>query len=291
MKQRTWWIVLILFFAWTSYVAWSTSSFQDCIANEEKAEATAHTKNNPPEVILPLIAYARIDTLCAVRLAYDFRDALNTIATLFIALFTLTLWRSTDRLWKEASASGETALLTAKAAQKAADVAERSLTELERPYVYGAVTDPGLDASGVILKRSVFKLCIYNFGRTPANLTRLEYVLSSALHGSISSSIDPNVVGGRELPVGTIAANNDPFFETTNMFPMFIEQSDDIMAHKQSVWVVGFVRYADIFGDHYITGFTHVFDPLGRSFVRRGGEKYNYTRKEEPSKIPSPSVD
>lgn len=164
--------------------------------------------------------------------------------------------------------------------------------EMERPYVYAAVSKSGLtivpsrNRQGSELERSTLELCIYNIGRTPANLTRLEHALSTAQHGGIATAIDPAVVGGRELPVGTIAVNGDPFFESTNMRLEFFNEEIDIVESKQSVWVVGFVRYADIFGGHHINGFALVFDPVGGRFVRRGGEKYNYARDEDPSSIP-----
>jgi hypothetical protein len=176
--------------------------------------------------------------------------------------------------------------IAAKAAEKAANIAERSLTDLERPIVYGVVSEPGLAIVG-ILSCSDLQLCILNCGRTPANLTRIEHKISIAPHGEIAPTIDPNVVIGRELPVGTFAANGDPFFETENMRLRFVNEAQSIIENTQSVWIVGFVRYEDIFGGHYITGFTHVFDPISGRFVRRGDERYNYARKENPDDIPS----
>jgi hypothetical protein len=171
-----------------------------------------------------------------------------------------------------------------------ADIMQAGL-DMERPHVYGAVSKPGLKVIlGTGLERSALELCIYNFGRTPALLTRLEYTISMAQHGGIAPAIDPNIVGGRELPVGTVAVSRDPYFESTNLRIEFFDVEDAIVESKQSVWIVGFVRYADIFGNHYISGFGLVFDPIGGRFVRRGDEKYNYARKEETSSIPSKSA-
>lgn len=46
----------------------------------------------------------------------------TAIATFAIAIFTFTLWLSTDRLWKSAIRS--------------TNIAERTLTDLERPYIF-----------------------------------------------------------------------------------------------------------------------------------------------------------
>ena len=181
------------------------------------------------------------------------------------------------------------------AAVKSANVAERALTELERPFVYGGVSEPGLRVvpsshkRGSELGRGVLELSIYNFGRTPAILTRIEYAICPAPHGDICPAMAPSVVGGRELPVGTVCVSGDPFVEGQNLRWEFFDEEDDVIASKQSVWITGFVRYDDIFGAHYITGFTQVFDTVSNRFVRRGGQHYNYTRKEETAEIPPAS--
>jgi hypothetical protein len=164
---------------------------------------------------------------------------------------------------------------------------------LERPYVYGLVSTPGLAIEPrpgrPQLRGSTLELSIYNYGKTPANLTRIEHRISVAQTGGIAPPIDPSVVGGRELPVGTIAVSEKPYIESENLMLCFLEESSDIVELKKSVWIVGFVRYSDIFGDHYITGFTLVFDPIGRRFTQRGSEQYNYARKEDPKTIPPKS--
>jgi hypothetical protein len=183
----------------------------------------------------------------------------------------------------------------AAATQRTADVAERALTDLERPFVYAEVTQPGLafDPSahqlGSELRRSTLELSLLNFGRTPANLTRLEYQITTAPLGDIASSIDPRRVGGRELPIGTLSADQHPFTEATNLRLWFFEEEQDIVEGRRSVWLVGFVRYDDVFDNHHVTGFAKVFDRIGGRFVTRGGEKYNYARAERAEEIPRPS--
>jgi hypothetical protein len=166
--------------------------------------------------------------------------------------------------------------------------------DMERPYVYGSVSKPGLTVapSGTqnVLTRGTLELCIYNIGKTPANLTRLDYSISIAPHGGIAPAIDPAAVGGRELPIGTISVTGDPFFETEKLSLQFVSEESDIVNFKKTVWIVGFVRYADIFNRHHISGFALAFDPLAGRFVRRGGQKYNYARDENPSNVPAKSA-
>lgn len=166
--------------------------------------------------------------------------------------------------------------------------------DMDRPYVYCSVSKPGLQIapSGTqqVLTRGVLELSIYNIGKTPANLTRLDYNISTAPHGSIAPVIDPAVVGGRELPVGAIAITGDAFFESEKLNLQFIGEDSDILSFKKTIWIVGFVRYSDIFGHHHISGFALAFDALSGRFVRRGGEKYNYARDEDPKAIPIKSA-
>lgn len=56
------------------------------------------------------------------------------------------------------------------------------------------------------------------------------------------------------------------------------------------MWLVGFVRYHDIWDDHYITGFAKVFDQVEKKFIVRVDEKYNYTRRDTLIEIPTSSA-
>jgi hypothetical protein len=208
-------------------------------------------------------------------------ESVSAAATIIIALFTAVLGVSTVFLWF--------------ATRRSARIAERALTELERPFVYGGVREPGFKIvsssyqQGSELERGELELCIYNFGRTLARLTRIEYEISAAPHGGIAKAIDPKIVGGRELPVGTVCATGDPYCETTKLRLCFFDEANDIATGKKSVWIVGFVRYVDIFDTHHISGFTQVFDGIGGRFVRRGDQQYNYAYTEKFAEIPPPS--
>jgi hypothetical protein len=196
--------------------------------------------------------------------------------TAVLAVFTAVLAFSTIALWW--------------VTRTMADTSKRALLDLERPIVYGGVSDPGLklDASG--LKRAHLELSIYNHGRTIARLRRIEWNVRLAPKGSIAPPIDPAKLGGRELPAGTVCVSGDPFGESENLFAKWnLDDVGKIASGELSVWVVGFVRYDDIFDRHHISGFTQVFDPIGERFVRRGGDLYNYERTEHSRDIPSPS--
>jgi hypothetical protein len=203
-------------------------------------------------------------------------DDPNAFFALWVAVFTAVLAISTIGLWIATGLSVR--------------VARRALEELERPFITAVVTDAGFrNVFGTGLDRGRFELTLRNVGRTPATLTRIEYNLVLARHGGIADPVNPSAIGGRELPVGTITAPDHPYSEGTNLRLAFLEDEDDIVEGRQSVWLIGFARCTDIFSAHYIIGFTQVFDFQISRFVSRGDQRYNYARRERPKKIPKPS--
>ena len=206
----------------------------------------------------------------------DHRSFLERVWTDPVAAFTAVLAVSTIGLWAVTAAMANTS--------------KRALLDLERPIVYGSVGDPGMKVEGGKLERHHLHISIYNHGRTMARLRRIEWAVTVAPNGSIADPINPKTLGGRELPAGTVCVSGDPYGESENLFAKFsLEEAAAIAALKESVWVVGFVRYDDIFGRHHISGFAQVFDAIGERFVRRGSEAYNYERSERIKDIPPPS--
>jgi hypothetical protein len=67
----------------------TSSSFQDCIKNQTEAKSE-HAKPS-----LAITDNAAIRMRCACHVAYEYRDFVTAAATVFIALFTFTLWWST----------------------------------------------------------------------------------------------------------------------------------------------------------------------------------------------------
>src|SRR5690349_7937732 len=89
-------LAFVLTVSWLSFVLWSTPSFQDCLDEQ------IHVDRSLTEEHVRRIALARLDTVCAVRSLEETGEAITAIGTVLIALFTLTLWLSTKRLWQEA---------------------------------------------------------------------------------------------------------------------------------------------------------------------------------------------
>lgn len=202
-------------------------------------------------------------------------------AAAWTAIFTGFLTVSTVALWL--------------ATHRAAVIAQSALTDLERPFIYAEVSQfdysethrSGTDFSVTL---GTAELSLLNCGRTAAILKRLEWRVRTARRGGIPDPIDPRVVGGRELPAGIVSYNGAPFSETENLLLRFSEETKKALAlGHETVWIIGFVRYESIFGLNYICGFSLARDRLTNNFVLRGGNRYNYSRSENPETIPPPS--
>ncbi len=208
--------------------------------------------------------------------------------TLWLAILTGALVAVTGSQMYFLTRADNTARMAAKAAERAAD----ALPLAERAFVYAVITKPGFRALHSFnqapgLAYSEFTISFPNYGRTPAIITRLEYVFSIAASGSIADPIDPSVIGGREIPPGIISIKGAPYEESPNLFNYFGVDKPEI--RKSSGWIVGFIRYDDVFGQHHITGFTQVYDAIGERWVSRGDARYNYARTEKEGDIPFPS--
>jgi hypothetical protein len=59
-----------------------------------------------------------------------------------------------------------------------------------------------------------------------------------------------------------------------------IVKLSEVNAWKKCRFVFyGYVKYVDVLGTHYVSGFCHLYDGLRNRFVRIGDDRYNYTKK------------
>jgi hypothetical protein len=92
-------IVLLAIVCLAILVVWSSSSFHDCVERQQAAYSQ-ETKEKVPPLLLARGSQAAICIRCAGHVIYEYRDAATAVATILIAIFTFTLWRSTDKLWE-----------------------------------------------------------------------------------------------------------------------------------------------------------------------------------------------
>lgn len=199
-------------------------------------------------------------------------------SAVWTAIFTGLLTVSTIGLWSVTR-------VAANAARDAAKIAERSLTDLERAYLFfGEVTDPGFaparDGNSLEI-RTGRKYFIINHGKTPAILTevlerdvRLDWSPNFALPVPIDSSKER----GQTLPNG-IGVGAGLKHEFVYEFPVM--SYIGVIHRSQELFFMGYVRYTDIFKRRHRTGFCLHYDISSESFRAVGGDDYNYTTDED----------
>jgi hypothetical protein len=266
--------VLALLLAAPTLNAAKTPTEASTAKRADTAATQAHAAQPPgSSKSLPLYVVPECERGCGY--SDDHQSFLRKIWTDPVAAFTAILAVSTTWLWW--------------VTRSMAITSKRALLDLERPIVFGGVSSPGIKLDTGGLHRSRLDLSIYNHGRTIARLRRISWRVELAPTGTIPDAIDPKKTGGLELPAGTVCVSGDPYGESENLFAKFnVTEVAAITKGDLSVWVVGFVRYDDIFHGHFISGFSLVFDPVGQRFVRRGDGAYNYEREEKSKDIPVP---
>lgn len=203
----------------------------------------------------------------------------NTISTIVIALFTIVLAVTTIAQWNAARQSGN-------AAWKAANVAERGLIDLERPYIFLDLrelvfqnlvrTAGGNSSINFSRTRMPLKYGLINRGRTPAFLTELHQRLVVGSMPAPIDTIDPDLEGVVSLKGQDVGAGES--------HPRTVElNTSDVTAIESldRMYLIGFIRYTDIFHRKHITGFCAKFSIVENRFALIGGEQYNYTKDDE----------
>jgi hypothetical protein len=175
--------------------------------------------------------------------------------------------------------------------QRSISVAERALTELERPVAFVEVTESGIGADPtqkfiIGFAGMQFRYEVINYGRTPAILIERFTKWSIEEEARMPNAINPAIQRGERFPIGCVAGPDRPYDETINLFAKLdiqrvLEPED---WENNRVFFIGYVRYSDIFDGIYTSGFCFVFDTYGKRFVRFGNNAYNYIKTEkEPS--------
>jgi hypothetical protein len=202
----------------------------------------------------------------------DHREEIDVVSVAMTAVFTLLLAIWT---WTLSRVTRDAALASA-----------RAVTELERPQVFVEVIDTGLqvDGSGGMTPSGYFKFQCFNVGRSAAVLLEMRTVLITESKPAMAYPIPPEQ-GGVKLPVGVVSSPDKPYAETRNLLAEAAKVYESNFWKTGTLFFLGWIRYADIFGNRYITGFCSQLDPLANRFVLIGDEKYNYVRQE--AKAPS----
>jgi hypothetical protein len=195
-----------------------------------------------------------------------YNGAVTAFATIGIAIFTLVLALVTGR--------------QAKLTKQSVRVAERTLTELESPFVFIKINVPGLEIKGPNLTFGILQYSVANYGRTPATiLEHFERVDSVEIGKGYPPKLDASKERGSLLPYGVIAPPNGQCADFP-FVPIGQFITENPRTPKSSIFFLGFVRYRDIFRNRFVLGFCFEFDRQGSRWILTGGNEYNYCRRE-----------
>src|SRR4051812_49050158 len=119
MRLHPWrtWIVGALAVLALVWIVETSPTFKDC-TNQNKTEVSEQTLHQRTSDFF--VALSRRQD-CLWVLVHKNEGAITALATLLIALFTLTLWRATDKMWK--------------ASQDQIELSRNIFVATERPWV------------------------------------------------------------------------------------------------------------------------------------------------------------
>jgi hypothetical protein len=229
-------LIALLLFSLAVIVFFSWPELQKCFASGDKIVITAR---------------------CVGHVAYHYREAVNAVATVFVALFTFTLWRSTEAMM---SATRQTAILT----RDTVNLAREEFISTHRPRL--RVRQFNLDTL-TPNNPLVVRFALRNIGETKAHWRTLavDVVLWNEREGFWETPIDEIVKpldNCRPIKSGQRLQTND----FASRFNVTAEQIDAIKSGELIVCVVGELGYADDLGVMRRTGFRRNYNPLSNLF-------------------------
>jgi hypothetical protein len=206
--------------------------------------------------------------------------AITALATIAIAWFTLTLRRSTDKLWK----AGDKQLRLLK---RSADISERALTELEAPHLSIKIIDNGIAVTNLMPEcydRRRLEYAFVNHGRTPAQIVSYTQKIRVMKPGDGSPpAISEELLD--HVPYGFIIPPEGREAETIGMScTMEIEpEYEPLLGDSVNfAFLLVAVRYRDIFGSVYFISLCYMLEKIHNRFILTAdGVPLNEWRKEK----------
>jgi hypothetical protein len=164
----------------------STPAFKNCISSR-KHDRSYQTLYEDRSVVPTVITRMELHTVCVEDWADKYQGAIAAIATIIVAVFTATLWGSTDKLWKTAEQQSDDMRISLAIAKEAADAARDSAdaarhavdadVSLNEPRIVvqslELVSYDSADHDKTTLPAESFPVTILrNFGSTPALVSK-----------------------------------------------------------------------------------------------------------------------
>lgn len=208
-------------------------------------------------------------------------------ATIGLRQETATLATFAKQQAEDMKASIEVAREAASAAKLNAEAA----ISTERPNIGFRITHSGGTAPKGAQPYNfseAFQFQLFNYGRTPATLLELRRDWKEIRNSTeMPPPLDPMVDRGEIFEAHIVITTDQPHSDGMKLRKVFPKATEPgVTPQNCRLWFLAFARYVDVFGNHYICGYTAYLKPGGNRWKVHGGSKYNYLRRERTEDIP-----
>jgi hypothetical protein len=270
-----------------------SAPYHRCNGANECGEAPKN-ENKPTDYMAPSLAVGHF--------LDDHNGAVNALAAIVIAFFTVVLALRTGGLFKETAAlravadqqainmkeSIAVANRSALAAERAARIAEDSLVAVETPFLHPVIVGHQFKATwdgfvGSVGLGKAVQFRFQNIGRTPAILT--DYYTCPIFSLGVPSPKDDLLAmhtGGLSTQVIRAGAFSTELSFNLNegLYQSLFEGKFGRQGNNM-LFFVGQSRYIDLFGNEFISGFCFAYAAARDEWYGFGGAAYNYRRRVE----------
>lgn len=232
------------------WLSFSSESFQSCIENKQNVDAEKAFYESISHFLISLGVLRG----CTSYFIHEAGDAITVLATLLIAIFTWTLWRSTDRAGEHFRVS-------------------------ERAYVKLSQTPPGLRWEGNTGKFNI-ALKITNHGHTPARVTDVVTNFFLPPLGMRINELPPYVRHNFIKETKAFLVKDDCVFQHISLSVEPAEQASLIAGSVKMIFF-GYADYIDVFGVRHRAGYGRQYLPTAteNNLVFPNEGPFNYDRE------------
>jgi hypothetical protein len=230
-------LLLVLCSIW---ILGTASSFNACKANQTAAMSEEAKENSPP-LTRSVINRAAICARCAIHVVYEYRDAATAVATVFIALFTFTLWGATIKL-----------------------------ADADRPHIFpGHFSIKGVNTNEPVVVGFNFE----NSGRSPA-------YLENFIFGACNANKLPKRPNFKRATTHDMFFGSAPgkiLFpggEAKADIPLTPEIRAQVLAGTTTLFVFGRINFRETSGKRHFQGFAYRYDVATNTLFNSGPGSY-----------------
>lgn len=267
-------LILASMFLWAIS---DSETFRNC-EQDRKYHQPYKALHEESALFVKMIARVKLTSACSFVSVNENTGAVSAIASIIVAFFTGTLWWVTwgmVRIARDQRAdmlrSINAAEKAAKAARKSAKVAEQTLVEHERPWVFRyTVHVEWRDMPNIPFNNWMISLKWKNVGRSPALIKKYEF----SFVDKDKLPITPDYSKCTQVGVVSSIANGDSFKTQKVGLSLGGEKRPD----GKPVEYVFFGRliYTDMNGRHHCSGFALMIAPIGCFALEYNSDSYNY---------------